>query len=238
MSWINWIPIAGTIENAASDPKGTKVSDYNCTMDRSVCGEAGAEQAAILECQRDIDAQLRQFITDYQGGAIADQYIGTAASGVGSALISALIRLMIAQRAGAAAIGVTGVGAVVLGIDGMINLSITLEKLAAMRAAAEQAKTTCCSCDVVRCSESEGDRPIARGEKINGSYYGGIRSFKLTKKEMQRKAEDDYMHICVGDEGCDFDECKPVAYVTDWEQSTRIFWMRTDLTYDVYCECK
>ena len=205
-------------------------------MDRSVCGELGAEQAAILECERVIDVELRQYITDYQGGAIADQYIGTAAGGVSSVVTGMIMRRLIARSASGIVIGATGVGTVILGLDAYINLSITLENLAAMRAAAEQAKATCCTCEAIRCGESADDQPIARGETISGSYYGGIRSFRLTKKEMQKKAEDDYQHTCV-DGDCPTGRCRPVAYVTHWDQSTRVFWMRTDLTYDVYCEC-
>lgn len=238
MSWINWIPIAGTIDNAASDPKGTKVSDYTCTMNRSACGEIGSEQAAILACEKIINNELYQYITDYQGGAVADQYIGVGIGGAGSVITGMILRQLIARGASGIAIGATGIGAVVLGLDAYINLSITLDNLAAMKAAADQAKATCCTCERVRCGESQGDQPVATGLTIARSYYGGSRSFRLTKEDMQKKTEDDYQHICEGEEGCTNGFCRPVAYVTDWEQSTRVFWMRTDLTYDVYCECK
>lgn len=236
MSWVNWIPVVGTINNALSDPKGRKVSDYTCSMDLSACGQIGAQVAAIAECNRIIDTELRQYITDYQGGAIADQYIGSAASVVGSVVTGLILKNLIAKGASSAVIGATGVGTVLLAIDALANLAITLDNLSAMKAAAKQAKASCCSCQRVRCAASANNQPIATGEIISGSYYGSGRSFRLTKEEMEKKAKDDYQNTCVNG-GCSNGNCEPVAYLIEYDQTTRIFWVHTEIIYDVYCEC-
>src|ERR1051325_6332385 len=86
MGFSDWIPLVATIKHTLADPKGRNIADYNCTMDKSACGTE-FEAVTIKKCEDDIKMQMLQYIADFCGGGIVDQYAGGAVSLTVAALV-------------------------------------------------------------------------------------------------------------------------------------------------------
>ena len=146
MAWSDWIPIVATIKHALADPKGRAVSDYVCHMNKAACDTDYLAPAAILQCERDIDVQALQFISDFCGSGVVDQYAGGAVSLTLAAIVGIILKQLIAKAAAKAAINAAIGVTAILAIDGFADLAITLGKINQIHAAAEAAKKSCCTC--------------------------------------------------------------------------------------------
>ncbi|MEX6690104.1 hypothetical protein QTN47_21525 [Danxiaibacter flavus] len=145
MALSDWIPIVATIKHALADPKGRNVADYTCTMDKTACGTE-FEAVTIKKCQDNIKMQMLQYIADFCGGGIVDQYAGGVVSLTLAAIVGLILKKLIAKNAAQAAISTAGGVTIVLAVDGFADLAITIRKINQIKDAAEKAMQTCCSC--------------------------------------------------------------------------------------------
>lgn len=226
MSFIDWIPVASTIKHLLQNPKGMRVSDYQCKMDNRAClGDSVTIATAILTCQKEIDRQLLENIQNYIGG-VPNAIIHDAVGDIVGVVIAWLSKKYIASAAG---LSIPAVGAVLV-LDSFVDMGVIITTLNRMKKAAARAKTICCKCSEVPCSNSKANsKPL----EIARWYWGPERSFKQTQAEAQDLADKGY--TCTG--GCKNGHCKPKIYVLEWSQGG--FGMtRTWLKFDVYCECQ
>ena len=229
MSIVDWIPVASTIKNAMSDPKGRQVADYTCNMQTAACG-TGTEAAAIRQCEADIDQQaiayIRAFIPNW-----GDHIIGGALSAGLTVIVGAITRQLILQSASRTAVAVSGGVTAVLFFDGVLNVYIVIRKLNQILAAAQLAKSVCCVCRPPACGDGG---PVAKDLEISRWYLGYRRSLDNTTRDMQAEAAKNYASYCNGT--CPAGStCSPVAYVTASDVGVSGY---TWLKYDIYCECK
>lgn len=145
MGFSDWIPIVATIKHALADPKGRVAADYNCKMDKTACGTE-FEAVTIKKCEDDIKMQMLQYIADFCGGGIVDQYAGGVVSLTLAGIVALILKKLIAKEAAQAAISTAGGVTVVLALDGFADLAITLKKVNQIKDAAEKAMKSCCSC--------------------------------------------------------------------------------------------
>lgn len=75
-------------------------------------------------------------------------------------------------------------------------------------------------------------QPVATGLTVVNRSYGGTRSMEHAMEKARKAAA---AIPCSG--GCPAGKCTGVPAITNWDQSTAILWMKTTLTFDVYCEC-
>lgn len=225
MSFFDWFPIASTIKHLTDNPKGMRVADYACNMDSRACmGNAVTISAAKLTCERDIDQQLIANIEKFIG-SIPNAIVHDAVGDIGAVVIAYLIKKNIKKAAG---LSIPAVG-VILGVDSIIDISVVITKLNRMKRAAERAKQVCCKCSEVPCSNAKINTTSL---EITKWYWGAKRSLKQTTKEAQDDADNNY--TCNG--LCATGACKPKVYIL--ETSHRgLYYVRTWLKYDVYCEC-
>jgi hypothetical protein len=225
MGFIDWFPVGSTIKHLTDNPKGMRVSDYTCNMDTTACtSNPAAIAAAKAACERDIDLQLIKNIEAYIG-SIPNAIVHDVVGDIVTVIIAYLIKRNVARAAGLS-IPVVGV---VLGVDSIIDISIVISTLNRMKRAAARAKIVCCKCSEAACSNAKmNTSPL----EITRWYWGAKRSLKQTTSEAQDYADNAY--TCNGT--CSSGTCKPKIYVLD-STHRGLYYVRTWLRYDVYCEC-
>ncbi len=226
MAFVDFFPIASTINHIMSNPKGMRVSDYACNMDSLACtGNPATIAAAVTACERDIDRQLIAFIQKFVGG-IPNAIFHDVVGDIAGVAIAYLAKTFI-TKAGGISIPWIGAGLV---LDSFIDIGIVISKLNRMKDAAARAKAICCKCNEAPCSNAKlNSTPL----EISKWYLGPRRSYDQTTAEAQDYADKTY--TCNGT--CTAGTCKPKIYILESSQS-HFAMSKTWLKYDVYCECR
>jgi hypothetical protein len=155
--WWEWVPFAKTIVHWGSNPYGRAPGDYAfCQPTPSAC--AAASPVAVLNCQKCLDQNLLNNISDWAGIPLGSDFLeevaGQSARAIGAAL---------AKRAGGSFLGLsaaawTGVGTV-LAIDAGLDAAAIILRIVEMLQAASTAKKIYCVCPSAAAPAPPGSSP-------------------------------------------------------------------------------
>ena len=138
----DWIPIVSSIKRACTNPKGSKIEDYeHLKITREEVERWGLE-IAKLRCKRRIGVQVAKYMAEYAPG------LGKAITGdIGTATLATIVKRAgmkeLAKRAGGAWVPIAGW---VLTADAVANLAGTIEDLLDIRDAGKEAIKKYCVC--------------------------------------------------------------------------------------------
>ena len=164
--WWEWIPIYSTIRHIATDPAGTKVSDYNAGLKPSKKDCDFSPEMAVKQCEDGINKQAADFLSDWLGFSTGYDFarglLGLVAASLG----------VWAIKTGAKG-GVTGtITGGVLTIDAVADAAVVYTKAYDIGNAGDAAKKKFCCCPGQKAGGGDGGWAGTDPERMPGFVPG------------------------------------------------------------------